>query len=498
MNHSLTPVSELERRLSALIESCGSLPPVIGVKTRERSLESHLPLNSVLSSFESQLEGLRLEASLLQSEDSPFTRRRRQREQERAQRLEEARVFAEAQIERRYREKELEELRAQRAEAEAKAREERAFSHLHAAQESEHSAQVFEASISPSSSEDWDPSIEYTMMRTEELSHLVPQEKSGLTITPDDSIFADLPSAPPQILSSLQALKDSLPPRRSAQVTAPPKAQALTTTSSKTDQQQLISLLKGLLPVKPRSKELAQAFIGGGWSSESYAVSSAFLPWEELNEIVWREMNEAKILEELEGLTSLSLAPRAFSPAQPQAKRTISLRLKSTDTPIAPQSPIEEEFNLSDFEETRDPELQEMHETYRALEAQVAEFNFEGDAHQLASLGVIEPSLDPPREHLVVDDDDDDEGTDFTTLDPDLPLISDPFALLDDLDIGDERRGGEFDWEGDTPTNIFGDEPTPTNIYGEESQEGEQAQPDDGDPHQTNSRGLFSRFFGRK
>merc|ERR1711991_1010400 len=91
---------------------------------------------------------------------------------------------------------------------------------------------------------------------------------------------------------------------------------------------QLISLLKGILPAIPRYEEVHQQFIGSGWGSVP-TISS--LPWEKREEIRWQELNPQQIEKDLDGLTSLSLAPRAFNPITPVVQRTISLKLQPKD-----------------------------------------------------------------------------------------------------------------------------------------------------------------------
>ena len=472
MNRALTPISELEHQLAELLESAAPFPTRSRIKTKSIFEVTTPSLGGVLSTFDDQLEGLRLEASLLQSEDSPFTKRRRLREHERAQKLAEARVLAEAQFERIAREKELEALKAQRAEAEAEA------------QRIQQEAEL--ARVANIDDEDWDPSIDYT-----EAGHSVIFEgENNLTISPDDSIFADVPSSPPTQSNEAERIKKSLPPRPASQVTTPPnQSLSIGVIGSK----QLISLLKGLLPAKPRYVEAQSPYVGSGFQVGHHP----FLPpWSStISEVNWNTISLDNLEQELSGLESLSLAPRAFSPASPLPKRTISLRLKSTNQDQqAVLPPRDDEFNLADFEEHKDPELFEMHETYRALEEQVEEFNFR-DLQMPSGQVQLEPTLDPLSEDIL--EDSFDEGHDLATLDPALPSIADPFDVLEDLSFDEERLTSEFDWEGDTPTNVFGDEPTPTNVFGDDSQPGDQVQPKDDLMNQNTSKGLFSRFFGR-
>ncbi len=487
MNRRLTPVNELDRRLAELLKATTALPEFSYQSAKARGVRSSsmdIALGGILSSFDDQLEGLRLEASLLLSEDSPFTQRRRLKEEERAQRLAEARALAEAQFERLKRERELEEMRQERL-----TRRERASLSATTTESIPTSSPSSEIEV------DWDASVEYTVVSANDS-----EGPSSLIITPDDSIFADFPSdSPLRHTSPIEELKQSIPPRPVAQVTSPPLTQSLSTHTA--NSQQLVSLLKGLLPAKSRSQQAISQYVGSGWKLDELINPSHSQPWSIKHEVVWRELDEERILRELEGLTSLSLAPRAFSPAQPLPRRTISLRLKSTDDeqPINSLERSEEEFNLSDFEESRDPEFREMHETYRALEERVEDFNFQGISDSI-SVDRLEPSLDSPiasHDQQSIDDYSQDE-TDFATLDPDLPLVNDPFDVLDDLSFDQDQLTSDFDWEGDTPTNVFGDEPTPTNVFGDESQPGEVERPQDEMEHHSTNRGLFSRFFGRK
>ena len=184
--------------------------------------------------------------------------------------------------------------------------------------------------------------------------------------------------------------------------------------------------------------------------------------------------------------------------------------LKSTEDSIAQFDPLaseDDEFNLSDFEEHRDPELHQMHETYRALEEQVGEMAFYAPentlgepsfdlAEPLESEVSFEPSFEVEYFTNTGEEDAFDEGPDLATLDPDLPSVDDPFDVLDDLSFDQERLTSDFDWEGDTPTNVFGDEPTPTNVFGDDASSTSK-QPDEEQENQSLNKGLFSRFFGR-
>jgi hypothetical protein len=477
LNRSLTPITELERRLVELAETATTLPSYPQSTTRSVFEKTSQPLSGILSSFDDQLEGLRLEASLLQSEDSPFTKRRRLREDERARKLADARLLAEAQFERIAREKELKALKAQRTLAEAERL-------LH-----ESKSSSVRQDAESSYDEDWDPSIEYTVAD----QSLIYEAEQGLSIALDDSIFADVPSEPPYHPNNVvETIKNSLPPRPLSQVTSPPTPQGVPTTGM--GSKQLVSLLKGLLPAKPRYINAIHPYVGSGFNVGQYPLQK---PWFSPSiEINWQKVDLNQLDKELEGLDSLSLAPRAFSPASPLAKRTISLRLKSTDNiDQSTRDSIDDEFNLDDFEEHKDPELYEMHETYRALEEQVEDFQLQ-DIQLGADDLQLEPSFDSPQ-YNNIEDDLFDEGPDLATLDPDLPSVSDPFDVLEDLSFDEERLTSDFDWEGDTPTNVFGDEPTPTNVFGDDAPSEEGMQPEDELAHQNTSKGLFSRFFGR-
>ena len=99
MNRSVTPILELERQLEQLSQNLNKLPRIERIQKHPSSTYS-VNMSGILAAFDDQLESLRLEANLLQSEDSPFIQRRRQKEMERARKLAEARAFAEAQFER--------------------------------------------------------------------------------------------------------------------------------------------------------------------------------------------------------------------------------------------------------------------------------------------------------------------------------------------------------------------------------------------------------------
>ena len=68
--------------------------------------------------------------------------------------------------------------------------------------------------------------------------------------------------------------------------------------------------------------------------------------------------------------------------------------------------------------------------------------------------------------------------------------------MLEDLSFDHERLTSDFDWEGNTPTNIFGDEPTPTDVFGDQTNS-KSEQPDQEEENLSTNKGLFSRFFGR-
>ena len=120
MNRSKIPIIELERQLEQLSQSLSELPVLKA--TQKRSTPSYsVSVSGIISTFDDQLESLRLEANLLQSEDSPFTKGVAKKSKKRALKLAEARAFAEAQFERLAREKELAALKARRAEAEQQA-----------------------------------------------------------------------------------------------------------------------------------------------------------------------------------------------------------------------------------------------------------------------------------------------------------------------------------------------------------------------------------------
>ena len=506
MNRSITPILELERQLEQLSQNLNKLPRL--ERTHKHSSPTYsVNISGILAAFDGQLESLRLEANLLQSEDSPFTQRRRQKEMERARKLSEARALAEAQFERLSREKELAELKARRAEAERQAQiKKEAWESAQAQQRDEaHSAlSSGPAGNSVDSDEDWDPSIEYTIMG--DTQHLGAEADSNLSIALDDSIFLDLPSQPPEpAFDSVSQIRNSLPPRPKSPVSLAPRPQTLST--EQMNQKQLISLLKGILPAKPRYVEAKQDYVGSGYP---LALHPIVLPWEKLNEIVWTSIDLENLEQSLNGIESLSLAPRAFSPSSPLTKRTISLRLKSTEDSIAQFDPLaaqDDEFNLSDFEDQQDSELYQMHETYRALEEQVGEMAFYTPENvineprfdmedSLKSEASFEPGFEVEHFTNTGEEDAFDEGPDLATLDPALPSVDDPFEMLEDLSFDHERLTSDFDWEGNTPTNIFGDEPTPTDVFGDQTNY-KSEQPNQEEENLSTNKGLFSRFFGR-
>ena len=132
LNRALTPINELERRLSQLLQHAGPLTPRaddLGGKGADVSAQRS-PQTSTRSSLggwsralDDMLEGLKLEATLLNSAESPLMLRKQARQEARAKRLAEAHAFAEAQLERLNRERALRELQEERA-IEARAREE--------------------------------------------------------------------------------------------------------------------------------------------------------------------------------------------------------------------------------------------------------------------------------------------------------------------------------------------------------------------------------------
>jgi hypothetical protein len=283
----------------------------------------------------------------------------------------------------------------------------------------------------------------------------------------------------------------------------------------------IISALHGLLP-PPRRITGERAFIGIERSSARIIKET---PWEDHVEITWDHVSYEHVKEEIKDYKSLSLAPRAFRPASPLPRRTISLRLKETEheelasyQSVAPQPSItphgellEEDFDLSDFEDHRDPELFEMHQTYRALEEQIDQFSDGGEPRLDERKGApsldlrVEPSFDDPL---------DDEAS---RAEASPMFFEDPFKSLDEIEFDQGRLMGDFSWTEGTPTNVFDDEdPTPTDVFedadGHSSSSSRAPQPhplDDDAPTQSRlsdaerrrdqgrEKGIISRFFRR-
>ena len=81
------------------------------------------------------------------------------------------------------------------------------------------------------------------------------------------------------------------------------------------NQKQLLSLLKGLLPAKPRYINAVKDYVGSGYPLSRQPLQ---LPWnDDIKEIAWESINLENLEQSLNGLESLSLAPRAFSPSSP-------------------------------------------------------------------------------------------------------------------------------------------------------------------------------------
>ena len=504
VNRILTPLNELNERLSKLINSLEGSPSSgrnsSGRHGMPRSFDGRNGAQALspVYAFDDLLERLRLEASLFKSEDSPFTQRRRERERERARRLAEARALAEVQFERMTREREL---------AERKALAEREAAQREAAQRSVERIALASSLLRSPQDEDWEGSIEYTHDRSTREN----QVTTELTITPDDSLFMDQPFSLKEE-DELSSFQESRSER--AQVTTPPQPLVEVSAFSPT---LIRNILLGLLPPKPRIDERARLF----YREPTQGAILRVEPWDLKHEILWDEVSYKMIREELGDLMSLSLAPRAFSPASPSARRTVTLRLKSTpdeldelsSTPIRTDGydgviPAEDEFNLEDFEEHRDPELYHMHTAYQELERQVDEYHL-NQAPLLVSNERAEPSLD----HFDEIDDEDLSLTiepefDFSSdpqvlrasVDPAVLAVADPFTEDGDLSFDADHLVNEFDWEGDTPTSIFGDEATPTDVFGEEIPDRDFPRVDVSDSEKSGSRerGLISRFFGRR
>ena len=512
MNQRLTPLDELNDRLMQLAQG-------MQISSRTRRSQhlhdknrSHSSASPWLNAYDDLLESLRLEASLFKSEDSPFTQRRKAREEERARRLAEARILAEAQFERMARERALAEAQLERmmreqelAERQARTAQERA------AQEA--AAQVALNQDLPDGTrqhlDDWDASIEYTREISSEIASITHE----LTIQPDDSIFLEANVTPidgeekaggtPEIAKLLDEVKRSLPPQRvQPQVTTPPASAQL---SLKVDSQPLLrQSLLGLLPPKPRHPQANRTFYGAGFASTIITKEEL---GERVLEIDWNQVDTALIDSQIGEYRSISLAPRAFTPASPMPRRSITLRLKSSAEALEELRasgeksvdydgaiPLEEDFNLSDFDEHRDPELHNMHETYRALEEQVGQFPSSDhviDNRQAESVPVdllsFEPGFTPPPEEARAN---------LSFPDEAAISVADPFEELEDLSFDPDQLTSGFDW-GDTPTNIFGDEATPTNIFSDE----EPKESDDVFSEETpkkKEKNLLSRFFSRK
>ena len=113
MNRALISLSELEHRLSLLAKSIDQKTqieqesrakrPKSGTRStqsaRSKNIGRTQKLRKWSSAFDDLLESLRLEATLLNSAESPLIVRRRERQEARARRLAEAHALAEAQLE---------------------------------------------------------------------------------------------------------------------------------------------------------------------------------------------------------------------------------------------------------------------------------------------------------------------------------------------------------------------------------------------------------------
>jgi hypothetical protein len=480
------------------------------------------------SAFDDLLESLRLEATLLNSAESPLIVRRRERQEARARRLAEAHALAEAQLEKASRQRELLALREERASQERARLEARA-------EQLAKEAQQRHISAPPPSSDDWDASIEYTDdgSARPRAGKVVDLEASDppleLSISPDDSVFVDPDSLKPlpktsSISPELAEIKRSIPPRPRARVTHSPAPMLLA--GLDLNPQVIFNSLKGVLSPPPRITD-EYSFIGLG--SDPMRIISE-VPWSSDIEIVWEGVDYDNIQEEIKGHGSLSLAPRAFSPASPLPRRTISLRLKSTESAHEVSSyeegsvPLEEDFNLSDFEEHRDSELFEMHQAYRALEDRVEDLGFDDEPRvdddlydrswDQGPITLDEPSFTTPRVEA-------ESGSDTSAQPKDRGAIfsvDDPFEALDDIHFDQSRLMGDFNWSEGTPTHVFGDEPTPTDVFddGREDTHGSHRPSTPSDPterelldeegmrpriqeaSQKREKGLLSRFFGRR
>lgn len=523
MNRASTSLSELEDRLYQLTQSAQQHPRSqtrsrVPLKTQQSSSDYAGYSSQWLQSFDDVLKTLRLEATLLNSEESPLMQQRRERQDARARRLAEARAIAEAQLEKLSRERELQVLREER-----RLQEERRREVLEAqAQKSALALQASGAKLVSSppgqSEEDWEDSIAYTHELSKppimkERDSLSPSE---ITLSPDDSVFIDpdslqpLPrpdhlSGAPQISEAgedeVTQIKSSIPPPAQPQVITSPAPQPVE--GQEIAIAVMINSLQGLL-APPRRINDERSFIGleRGSSRVLYEV-----PWEAQAEIIWEGVNYTHINKEIEGHERLSLAPQAFSPTSKLPRRTISLKLKETENPLAYSNDLlEDELDLSDFSEHRDPELFELDQTYRALEEQMEDLSF--DEPQLAAVEVEAGVNEPRIDDLAPAQDDPHAGYQGQTSHL-LNDHEDPFEVLDDFHFDQDRLMNDFNWTEGTPTDAFG-EMTPTDAFNDDppntpSTPNSTMASDERRPmariqgsDERREKGILSRFFRRK
>ena len=266
-------------------------------------------------------------------------------------------------------------------------------------------------------------------------------------------------------------------------------------------------------------------------------------PWLLPKELEWAELDLNLIKEQVGDHTSLSLAPRSFTPLS-QTRRPVELRLQGDTSNMSTSSgapqlreggtldslDLDDAFAeydqpVSEEELLLDPELADMTRAYSALEMSLEaslaptmasdEFSadergalFEGlDEGDFEAMGVERPAdLAAPRETPAL-----------ASTHP-TPTFNQQSALDDLLSDSPLDEGNEMDfdfgedspmvWTEGSPTPLFNEEGTPSPVYEPRAARRARAQtessaPAEGEasasqtePQPAQRSGLFGRFFG--
>jgi hypothetical protein len=301
--------------------------------------------------------------------------------------------------------------------------------------------------------------------------------------------------------------------------------------------------LSALLPPITRSPDAQVPFVGAGPERLSVVGEK---PWLLPKELEWAELDLSLIKEQVGDHTSLSLAPRSFTPLS-QTRRPVELRLQGDTSNVSTSSgapqlkeggtldslDLDDAFAeydqpVSEEELLLDPELADMTRAYSALEMSLEaslaptmasdEFSadergalFEGlDEGDFEAMGVERPAdlsqLSTPRQTPAL-----------ASTHP-TPTFNQQSALDELLSDSPLDEGNEMDfdfgedspmvWTEGSPTPLFNEEGTPSPVYEPRAARRARAQtesiaPAEGEanapqtePQPAQRSGLFGRLFG--